>query len=148
MEIHLSRPHILRYWAGTPNQHRQPNRLYCRMRIGAAQRELSRNNGERFIAPGYAWVARADWPRRYHDTELSKGAHVWCKGDDVLWWLGKSSRAQSRTRYTWSGFWKTRGQLNFPFPWRATRFRREPYEALGAYKFTSPTRFLGRSNVT
>ena len=48
MDLHLSRSHILRYWAGTPDQHRQTNRLYRRMRIGAAQRELSRNNGERF----------------------------------------------------------------------------------------------------
>ena len=67
MDLHLSRPHILRYWAGTPDQHRQPNRLYHRMRIGAAQRELCCNNGERFLAPGYACVTRADWPR-YHDT--------------------------------------------------------------------------------
>ena len=50
--------HILRYWAGTPDQHRQTNRLYRRMRIGAAQRELSRNNGERFLAPGYGCVPR------------------------------------------------------------------------------------------
>ena len=60
MDLHLSRSHILRYWAGTPDQHRQTNRLYRRMRIGAAQRELSRNNGERFLAPGYACVLRAE----------------------------------------------------------------------------------------
>ena len=60
MDLHLSRPHILRYWAGTPGQHRQTNRRYRRMRIGAAQRELSRNNGERFLASGYACVPRAD----------------------------------------------------------------------------------------
>ena len=47
MDLHFYRPHRLGYWAGTPDQHRQPNRLYCRMRIGAAQRKLSRNNGER-----------------------------------------------------------------------------------------------------
>ena len=35
------------------------NRLYPRMRIGAVQRELSRNNGERFLAPGYACVPRS-----------------------------------------------------------------------------------------
>ena len=28
MDFHLSRPHILRYWVGTPDQHRQINRLY------------------------------------------------------------------------------------------------------------------------
>ena len=68
MDVDLSRPHILRYWAGTPDQQRQTNRLYRRMRIGAAQRELSRNNGERFLAPGYACFSGADWLRRYHDT--------------------------------------------------------------------------------
>ena len=54
MDPQLSRTHILRYCAGTSDQHRQTNRLYRRMRIGAAQRELSRNNGERFLADGYA----------------------------------------------------------------------------------------------
>ena len=82
MDLHLSRSHILRYWAGTPDQYRRPNRLYRRMRIGAAQRELSRNNGERFLAPGYVCVLRADWLRRYHDTVLPKGANVWYKRDD------------------------------------------------------------------
>ena len=62
MDLYLSRSHILRYWAGTPDQHRQTNRLYRRMRIGAAHRELSRNNGERFLAPGYACVLRAESP--------------------------------------------------------------------------------------
>ena len=85
MDLHLSRSHILRYWAGTPDQHRQTNRLYRRMRIGAAQRELSRNNGELFLAPGYACVTRAEWLRRYRDTGLPKGAHCWYKGDDGLW---------------------------------------------------------------
>ena len=80
MDLHLSRSHILRYWAGTPDEHRQTNRLYRRMRIGAAQRELSRNNGERFLAPGYACVTRAEWLRRYRDTVLPKGAHFWYKG--------------------------------------------------------------------
>ena len=51
-DLQLSRTHILRYWAGNPDQHRQTNRLYRRMRIGLVQRELSRNNGERFLAPG------------------------------------------------------------------------------------------------
>ena len=74
MDLHPSRSHILRYWAGTPDQHRGTNRLYHRMRIGAAQRELSlRNNGERFLAPSYACVPRSEWLRRYHDTVLLKG---------------------------------------------------------------------------
>ena len=89
MDLHLSRSHILRYWAGTPDQHRQTNRLYRRMRIRAAQRELYRNNGEHFLAPGYACVPRADWLCRYHDTVLPKGAHFWYKGDDGLWWQNR-----------------------------------------------------------
>ena len=52
MDFYLSHPHILRYWAGTPDQHRQTNRLYRRMQIGAAPRKLTRNHGERFVAPG------------------------------------------------------------------------------------------------
>ena len=72
MDLHLSRSHILRYWAGTPDQHRQINRLHRRMRIGAAQRELSRNNRERFLAPGYACVPLAELLRRYRDTVLPK----------------------------------------------------------------------------
>ena len=61
------------------------------MRIGAAQRELSRNNGERFLEPSYACVPRADWLRRYHHKVLPKETYVWPKGDDGLWWLGKIS---------------------------------------------------------
>ena len=71
IDLHLSRSQILRYWAGTPDQHRQTNRLYRRMWIGTAQRELSRNNvGERFLAQGYACVPRGEWLRRYRDTVL------------------------------------------------------------------------------
>ena len=53
MGLQHSCTHILRHWTGTLDQHRQTNRLYRRMRIGAAQRELSRNNGEQFLAPSY-----------------------------------------------------------------------------------------------
>ena len=84
MDLQLYRTHILRYWAGTPDQQRQTNRVYRRMCVGAAQRELSRNNGERFVAPNYAYVPRAEWIRRYHDTVLPKGAHSWHKGDNGL----------------------------------------------------------------
>ena len=85
MDLHLSRPHILRNWAGPPDEHRQTNRLYRRLRIRAAQRELSRNNGERFLAPAYACVPRADGLRRYHETVLLKGAHLGYNGDNGLW---------------------------------------------------------------
>ena len=149
MDFHLSRPHVLRYWTGSSDQHRQTNRLYRRMRIRAAQRELSRNNGERFLAPGYACVTRADWLRRYHDTVPPMGAHVWYRRETMgCDGLEKLARAQSRTGYIWFDFWMTRGRSSFLFPRRATRLRRGPYQALGACKFTSPVHFLGGSNLT
>ena len=148
MDLHLSRSHILRYSAGTLNQHRQTNRLHRRMRIGAAQGELSRNNGERFLAPGYAYVPRADLLRPYHDTVFPKGVHVWYKGKDGLWWLGKNSTSTTEDKVYLVRFLDEPGPINFLFPRSATRNQRQPYEALGGCKFTSPVSFLGESNVT
>ena len=116
MDLHLSRSYILRYWAGTPDQHRQTNRLYRRMRIEAAQRELSHNNGERFLAPGYACVPRTDWLRRYHDTVLPKGAHFWYKGDDGLWWLGKISASTTEDKVYLVRFLDDPGPIKLPLP--------------------------------
>ena len=124
MDLHLSRSHILRYWAEAPEQHRQTNRLYRGMRIGAAQPELSLNIGERFLAPGCACVPRADWLRRYHDTVLLKGAHFWYKGDDGLWWLEKISASATEDKVYLVHFLDDRDRLNFLFPRRATRLRR------------------------
>ena len=90
-DIQLSRHAILRYWADTPNQHHQTDRLYRRMGIGAAQRELSGSNGERFLATGYGSVSYADWLRRYCNTVLPNGAHFKYEGDDGLRWLGEIS---------------------------------------------------------
>ena len=56
MDLQLSRQLFL-CWAGTPNQHRQSNRLHRQMLIGVAQRELSRPKGEGFLVP-VARVAR------------------------------------------------------------------------------------------
>ena len=84
MDLNLSRSYIFRFGAGTPDQHRQTNRLCRQVRIGEERRELSRNNGERFLAPGYACIPRVEWLRRYHDTVLPEGAHVWYNGDDGL----------------------------------------------------------------
>ena len=91
MVLQLFHHEVLRYWAGTPNQHRRTNRLYRRMRIGAAQRDLSPSNGERFLAPGYGFVPHAERLSRYSTTVLPNGAHFWYKVDDGLWWLGKIS---------------------------------------------------------
>lgn len=67
-DLQLPRPHIVRCWAGTPDQHRQTDRLYRRMSIGAAQCELSRSKGECFLSPGYACVSHEEWLRRFYGT--------------------------------------------------------------------------------
>ena len=100
-DLQLHRPHILRYWSGTPSQHRQTNRLYRQMRIGAAHRELSRSRGEIFLAPGYSLVPRTLWLRRFSSSPLPAGAHLWYKARDGLWWLGKvAPRASTDTSST------------------------------------------------
>ena len=91
MDLQFFRHEILRYWVCTPNQHRQTNHLCRRIRIGAAQRELSRSNGERSLAPSYGCVLRAEWLSRYSTTVLPNEAHFWYKGDDGLRCLGKIS---------------------------------------------------------
>ena len=85
MDFRLVRREMLRYWAGTLNHHRQTNHLHRRMRIGAAQRDFSRSNGERFLAPDYGCVPRAEWISHYRTTVLPNGAHFWYKGGDGLW---------------------------------------------------------------
>ena len=84
------------------------------MRIGAAERELSRNNGERFLAPGYACVPRADWLCRYHDTILPKGGHFCYKGDDWLWWLGNLSSSTTEDRVYLVRFLDDPGPIKIP----------------------------------
>ncbi len=77
------RQHVLKYWAGTP--------LKLRMRIGAAPRELSRDQGARFLSPGYDLVTHRLWTSRFSSTILPVGAHIWYKARDHHWWLGKIS---------------------------------------------------------
>ena len=86
------------------------------MRIGAAQRELSSNNGERFLAPGYACVPRADWLRRYDDTVLPKAAHFTYKGDDGLWWFGKISASITEDKIYLVRFLDDPGPIKLPLP--------------------------------
>ena len=62
--------------ASTPDQNRQINSFDRRMRIGAAQRGRSGNNGKHVLAPGDACVPRAERLYRYRDTVVPKGAHV------------------------------------------------------------------------
>ena len=91
MDLQHSRQHILHYWASTPLQHQQQNRLYRRIRVGAAQRELSRDQGARFVSPGYSLVTHQYWTRRFSTTVLPVGTHFWNKARDHHWWLGKIS---------------------------------------------------------
>ena len=86
------------------------------MRIEAAQRELSRNNGERFLALGYACVPRADWLRCYHVTVLPKRAHVWYKGDDGFSWLGKISASTTEDKVYLVRFLDDPGPIKLPLP--------------------------------
>ena len=74
MDLQHSRSQILRYWTGTPDQHRQTNRRYRAMRIGAAARELARAKGERYLPPGYSFVSRSIWDRRFADNPLTVSA--------------------------------------------------------------------------
>ena len=88
-DLQHHRLHILHYWTGTPTQHRQANRLYRQMRIGAANRELSRSRGEIFLAPGCSLVPRTLWLSGFSSSTLPAGAHLWYKARNGLWWLGK-----------------------------------------------------------
>ena len=60
-------------------------RLHRQMSIGAVRQKISRVNGERFLAPGYGCVPRADWFRHYVTKVLPHGARFWYKADDGLW---------------------------------------------------------------
>ena len=116
MDLQHSRNHMLHLWAGTPDRRRQTNHLYRRMQIGSAQSELSGNNGERSLAPGYACVTRADC-----SAATTTQCFLWDPTFGIRETMGfgcleKSARAQPTTRHTWSAFWTTRGRSNFLFP--------------------------------
>ena len=91
-DLSHARQHILEYWAGTPLQLRQANRVYRSMRVGAAQCELARAKGARFLPPGYGYVNHHTWARRLRGTILPVGVYFWYKGQDHLRWLGKIPR--------------------------------------------------------
>ena len=148
MDLHLSRSHILRYWAGPPDQHRQTNRLYRRMWNGAAQRELSRNNGERFwrratlVSHARSGSAATAIRRSPREPTFGTRATMGCGGFE------KSMRVRRRMEYTWSDVWTTRGRSSFRSLRRATRPQRGAYEVLGASRSTKSARSSGGSNVT
>ena len=85
LDFHHSRRHILLYWSGTPTQHRQEHRLYRQMHIGAAHRELSRSQGQIYLAPEHILVPHDLWRRTFSSTMLSPETHLWYKARDDLW---------------------------------------------------------------
>ena len=89
MDLQRSRQHVVQYWTGTLLQHQQENSLYRHMHVGAAQRELSRDQGARFLSPGCSLVTYQDWTRRFSTTVLPVLTHFWGKARDHHWWLGK-----------------------------------------------------------
>ena len=91
MDLQHFRQHILQYWGGIPLQLQQANRLHRRMRVGAAQRELSRDQGVRLLPPGYSLVTHQDWTRHFSSTILPVGAQFWYKARDLHWCLCKIS---------------------------------------------------------
>ena len=60
-----------------PRSLRQKNRVYRRMRVGAVQRELARDQGARFLPHGYSYVDHQTWARRFSGTILPVGAYFW-----------------------------------------------------------------------
>ena len=54
MDLQHSRQHVLQYSAGTPNQLEHEIRLRRRMRVCSSHRELPRDQGARFLCPGYS----------------------------------------------------------------------------------------------
>ena len=114
-DLQLPRTHVLRFGAGTPDQHRQNKRLYHRMRICAVERELFRNNGERFwcrttlvshARSVFAAIATRCSPR---ELTFDARATMGCGG------VEKPARVRRGMEYTWSDFGRPRaGQASFP----------------------------------
>ena len=126
---------------------RTTNRLYRRMRIGAAQRKLSRNHGGVFcrratLVP-HARSGSASTATRCYPREPTFGTRA-TMGYGIL---EKSVRVRRKMRHTWSDGGTIRGRSSSRFPRRATRPQRGPYEVLGACRSTKPARSLGGSNV-
>ena len=116
MDLQLFRHEILRYWAGTPNQHRQNQPPVSPYANYAAQRELSRNNGERFLAHGYGCAPRPEWLSRYSTTVLPNGVNFWYKSDDSLWWLGKIGASTTTKEVYLVRFLDYPGPIKLPLP--------------------------------
>lgn len=97
MDLQPSRLHILCYWAGTPDQHRQTKRLYRSTRISAAHRELARASDDRSASPGYECVTRHMWANAFNVLcSPSAPTSLRYKPYDTLWWIGKISHLTTK----------------------------------------------------
>ena len=98
-DLERFRRHILLYWSSDACQLRQGNRSYRLSRSLAARRELSRSEGERYLAPGYELISHDSWLRRFSASPLPANAGFWYKAPDGLWWSGKISGHQQAGSY-------------------------------------------------
>ena len=133
IELQLSRQQILLYWTGTPNQHRQTNRLHRQMRIGADNGSFPvlTANVCRHLAiascralTGYATAAPRCSPMR---------PIFGTKPMTACGCLGKLVLAHPSTRHIWYVFWTTRDRSSFLSLQLTTRLRQEVFKAPGAF---------------
>ncbi|CAB1111208.1 unnamed protein product [Ectocarpus sp. CCAP 1310/34] len=82
-DLDLFRRHILLYWSREACQSKRDNRTYRVARTRAAQRELARNRGERYLPPGADLVLNATWLRRFSTSPLPVGARL-CKTQSIV----------------------------------------------------------------
>ena len=86
MELQLFRHEILHYWAGTPNQHRQTNSLYRRIRIVLHKgkfRGATASPGARFRLRSSRRMAQ---PLQHHGASQRSPFLVQGRGRFVLAW--------------------------------------------------------------
>ena len=102
-DLQLPRTHVLRFGAGTPDQHRQNKRLYHRMRICAVERELFRNNGERF------WCRTTLCPTRGVSSPLSR--HGAPQGSSLLMQGRRWVVVAWKNQREYDGGWSIPGQI-------------------------------------
>ena len=149
IDLQLSCHNGLRCWAGTPNQHRQTDRLYLLMMgIGAEQRELSQSNGERGLAPGYGFLWHADRYRQYAKPCLPTEPTFGTRATTVMVDRG-NQRGYANGWYIFgSSFGRLGTDRAFSFSDAFTTIGRALYEVRGVCQFTLLARVHGGSSVT
>ena len=88
-DLEQSRRHILLYWSREISQSKHGSRAYRNTRTRAAQRELARTRGERYLPPGADLLLYETWLRCFSSSPLPVGARLWYKARDGLWWTGR-----------------------------------------------------------